>query len=81
MMGLIGRIGFAWVKWKSRHGLRDNGVSTAQAQKQEALQMGVCGEAYAYGYLRAPRLCFHRAELHALACEGRAGPELPKHWQ
>jgi putative endonuclease len=52
ILGLIGRIGFAWVKWKSRHGLCDNGVSTAQAKKQEALQMGVRGEAYAYWYLR-----------------------------
>jgi putative endonuclease len=52
MLGLIARIGFAWVRWKSRHGLRDNGVSTAQAKKQEALQIGVRGEAYAYWYLR-----------------------------
>src|SRR6202007_2723345 len=52
MLGLIARIGFAWVRWKSRHGLRDNGVSTARAKKQEALQIGVRGEAYAYCYLR-----------------------------
>jgi putative endonuclease len=52
MMGLIGRIGFAWVKWKSRHGLCDNGVCAARSKKQEALQVGVRGEVYAYWYLR-----------------------------
>src|SRR5208282_352305 len=51
-MGLIARAGFAWVKWKSRHGLLDDGASTAQAKKQEALRVGVRGEAYAYWYLR-----------------------------
>jgi len=52
MIGLIARIGFAWVKWKSRHGLRDAEEATAQAKKQEALQIGVRGETYAYWYLR-----------------------------
>jgi len=52
MTGLVARIGFAWVKWRSRHGLRDNGVSAANAKKHEALQIGVRGETYAYWYLR-----------------------------
>lgn len=51
-MGLIARIGFAWVKWKSRRGLRDPDESTANAEKQEALRIGVRGETYAYWYLR-----------------------------
>lgn len=49
---LIARIGFAWVQWKSRHGLRDTEGATANAKKQEALQIGVYGETYAYWYLR-----------------------------
>jgi len=52
MLGLVARIGFAWVKWQSRQGLRDSGEATAQAKKHEALQMGVRGETYAYWYLR-----------------------------
>jgi putative endonuclease len=52
MTGLLARIGFAWVKWKSRHGLRVAEGATAQAKKQEALQIGVRGETYAYWYLR-----------------------------
>jgi putative endonuclease len=52
MLELIARIGFAWVKWKSRHGLRDLGEGTAHAKKQEALRIGVRGETYAYWYLR-----------------------------
>ena len=48
MTGLLARIGFAWVKWKSRHGLRVAEGATAQAKKQEALQIGVRGETYAY---------------------------------
>ncbi len=51
-MGLMARIGFAWVRWKSRHGLRDPDESTAHAEKQEALRIGVRGETYAYWYLR-----------------------------
>jgi len=49
---LVARIGFAWVKWQSRQGLRDSGEVTDQAKKQEALQLGVRGETYAYWYLR-----------------------------
>ncbi|HTP67303.1 MAG TPA: YraN family protein [Dongiaceae bacterium] len=49
---LVARIGFAWVKWKARHGLRGTDQATAQAKKQEALQIGVRGETYAYWYLR-----------------------------
>ncbi|MGB2634168.1 MAG: YraN family protein [Candidatus Acidiferrum sp.] len=48
----IALIGFAWVKWQSRQGLRDSGEATAEAKKHEALQMGVRGETYAYWYLR-----------------------------
>lgn len=51
-MRLLARIGFAWVKWKSRHGLRDAEGATPNAKKQEALQIGVRGETYAYWYLR-----------------------------
>jgi putative endonuclease len=52
MIGLVARIGFAWVKWESRHGLRDPGEGTARAKKPEALRIGVRGETYAYWYLR-----------------------------
>src|SRR5215475_11016664 len=49
---LVAGIGFAWVKWKARHGLRGTDEATPQAKKQEALQIGVRGETYAYWYLR-----------------------------
>jgi putative endonuclease len=52
MMQWVARIGFAWVKWQSRQGLRDSGGAMDQAKKHEALQMGVRGETYAYWYLR-----------------------------
>ena len=52
MLHWIALIGFAWVKWQSRQGLRDSGEATAEAKKHEALQMGVRGETYAYWYLR-----------------------------
>jgi putative endonuclease len=52
MLGLVARIGFAWVRWKSRHGLRDADGASAGAKKQGALQIGVRGETYAYWYLR-----------------------------
>jgi len=52
MLQLIARIGFAWVQWQSRLGLRDPGDATGQANKHEALQLGVRGETYAYWYLR-----------------------------
>jgi hypothetical protein len=44
MLGLVARIGFAWVRWKSRHGLRDADGATADAKKQGALQLGVRGK-------------------------------------
>ena len=49
---MLGRIGFALVQWKSRHGLCDPASSTPEGQKLEALQIGVRGETYAYWYLR-----------------------------
>jgi putative endonuclease len=52
MTGVIARIGFAWVSWKSRHGLRELGENGTQVKKQEALRIGVRGETYAYWYLR-----------------------------
>jgi putative endonuclease len=52
MLQLIARIGFAWVRWQSRQGLRDSGAATESANKHEALQLGVRGETYAYWYLR-----------------------------
>ena len=51
-MGMLARIGYAWVKWKSRNGLRDSTVATAADRKQESLRVGVRGETYAYWYLR-----------------------------
>jgi len=52
MARLIARIGFAWVQWKSRHGLSGADEATADVKKRGALQIGVRGEAYAYWYLR-----------------------------
>ena len=49
---MLGRIGFALVQWKSRHGLSAAAASTPEEQKLEALQTGVRGETYAYWYLR-----------------------------
>jgi len=40
------------VKWKSRHGLRDDGISTSDDAKKEALQFGARGETHAYWHLR-----------------------------
>jgi putative endonuclease len=51
-MGMLARIGFAWVKWKSRYGLRDHTSFPADSVKYEALRVGVRGETYAYWYLR-----------------------------
>lgn len=51
-MGMLARIGFAWVKWRSRYGLRDATRATQDDWKQEALRVGVRGETYAYWYLR-----------------------------
>jgi hypothetical protein len=49
---MIARIGFAWVRWKSRHGLTERDDCYTDAKKDEALQLGVRGERYAYWYLR-----------------------------
>ncbi len=51
-MGMLARIGYAWVKWKSRHGLRDSAPVAQEDRKQESLRVGVRGETYAYWYLR-----------------------------
>ncbi len=48
---MLGRIGFAWVRWKSRRGLRA-ATAAPDANKHEALRIGVRGETYAYWYLR-----------------------------
>jgi putative endonuclease len=51
-MELLGKFGFAVVKWKARHGLR--GVAKASDDaKKVALRVGVKGETYAYWYLRS----------------------------
>ncbi len=52
LLGLIARMGFAWVQWHSRQGLGPAGESTDPPNKFEALQLGVRGETYAYWYLR-----------------------------
>ncbi len=44
MSGLVACIGFAWVKWRLRYGLRDGDDSTAGRKKQAVLQTGVRGE-------------------------------------
>jgi putative endonuclease len=49
---MLGRIGFALVQWKARHGLCGPATSTPDEQKHEALRIGVRGETYAYWYLR-----------------------------
>ena len=51
-MGLLPTLGFAWVRWKSRHGLRDDATASRDDRKQESLRVGVRGETYAYWYLR-----------------------------
>ena len=48
-MGLLARAGFAWVKWKSRHGLRDEGAAARGGNKHEDLRVGVRGERYVKG--------------------------------
>src|SRR5580704_18821841 len=53
-MELLGKIGFAIVKWKSRRGLRGTAKAGAAGDaKKEALRVGVNGETYAYWYLRS----------------------------
>ncbi len=52
MLGLVARIGVAWVKSRLRYGLRDGDDSTAGRKKQAGLQTGMRGETYAYWYLR-----------------------------
>ena len=49
---MLGRIGFVLVQWKARRGLCGPAPSMPEAQKLTALQTGVRGETYAYGYLR-----------------------------
>jgi putative endonuclease len=51
-MGMLARIGHAWVKWKSRYGLRDFAPVAGDDRKQESLRVGRWGETYAYWYLR-----------------------------
>ena len=51
-MGMLARLGYAWVKWKSRYGLRDVAPAAESDWKQESLRVGVRGETYAYWYLR-----------------------------
>src|SRR5689334_10446963 len=51
-MGMLARIGYAWVKWKSRRGLREIALPAEGDEKQESLRVGVRGETYAYWYLR-----------------------------
>ena len=51
-MGVLARIGYAWVKWNSRYGLRDVAQAGDEDRKQESLRVGVRGETYAYWYLR-----------------------------
>jgi putative endonuclease len=51
-MRMMARIGYAWVKWKSRYGLRDFAPAAESDWKQESLRVGVRGETYAYWYLR-----------------------------
>jgi len=51
-MAMLARIGYAWVKWKSRYGLRDVAPAAESDWKQESLRVGVRGETYAYWYLR-----------------------------
>jgi hypothetical protein len=52
ILSLLARVGFAWVSWRLRQGLRDGTGATNQANKHEALQMGVREETSAYWYLR-----------------------------
>ncbi|HEX8871114.1 MAG TPA: YraN family protein [Candidatus Acidoferrum sp.] len=49
---ILGRIGFAVVKWRSRRGLQGPDAATEGDEKLEALRTGVRGETYAYWYLR-----------------------------
>ena len=51
-MGMLARIGYAWVRWKSRRGLREIAPPAEGDWKQESLRVGVRGETYAYWYLR-----------------------------
>lgn len=51
-MNLLARAGFAWVRWKSRRGLRDDAAAQHDDHKHEALRVGIRGETYAYWYLR-----------------------------
>ena len=44
-------MGFAWVSWKSRHGLGETNDAATDEIKHEALPKGVRGETYSYWYL------------------------------
>lgn len=50
ILEFISRIGFAWVRWKSRHGLTTR--EEAADEKLHRARVGVRGETYAYWYLR-----------------------------
>jgi hypothetical protein len=50
---MLALIGYAWVKWNSRYGLRDVELAMEADWKQESLRVGVLGENYAYCYLRS----------------------------
>jgi putative endonuclease len=53
LLSVIARVGYAWVRWKSRRGLDDGDDAVSPASKKEqARRVGVRGEAYAYWYLR-----------------------------
>jgi len=67
-MGLLARAGFAWVKWKSRRGLREDAAILTQDAKHVALLIGVRGETYAYWYLRRQGYVFI-ARNYEPACE------------
>ncbi len=52
MMTILGRIRFAIVNWKARHGLRGEVSSVDTEGKLKALGVRAQGERYAYWYLR-----------------------------
>ena len=51
-MNILGRLGFAIVKWIARYGLTGEVSAPDEEGKLEALGVGVQGERYAYWYLR-----------------------------
>lgn len=52
LLSAIARMGFAWVRWKSRRGLDDADAAGNASKKEQARRVGVRGESYAYWYLR-----------------------------